>query len=216
MKKLGLVFLIVPTLAFADLGIIDTASEAAAKSQAAGIGITQIYDHPNQPMNGTYVVPVQYNRTNAEGNGAESDPNNSKRNDIDYIPLTQLKGAKGDTGTAGVNGNTGATGSKGDQGIVGAKGETGDAGKDGRDGKDANVETRMGAGVVVKIAQERYFDVESFVDYDITYGKVDFFGMRVVVKPGKSYEQRKLEKQQKEIDNLRAELYSVKSKGGVQ
>lgn len=200
MNKFLLASLVVPMLAFADLGIVDTASESAAKNQAAGIGITTIYDHPNDSPNGQFVVPIQYNRTNAEGNGAEHDGNDSKPNDIDYVPLTQLKGAKGDNGIAGT------TGVKGDKGAVGAKGEKGDDGKDGRDGKDANVETRMVAGVVVKIAQERYFDVESFVDYDITYGKVGFFGMRIVIKPGKSYEQRTLEKQQKELDLLKRML----------
>lgn len=187
MNKLLIVALIVPTLAYADLGIMDTTSEANAKNAASGLGITQVYDHPNDVGNGQYVIPVQYNRTNSEGNGTEHDANDSKPNDIDYIPLDQMKGAKGDVGTTGVQGQTGKNGKDG---------------KDGRNGKDANVETRMIAGAEVRIASEKYFDVNSFVDYDMTNGKVGFFGMRVTFKPGKSYEERIIEKQQKQIDRL--------------
>lgn len=129
MKKLiGLSVVLVLAIcsrAFADLGVTDTASESSAKTEASGLGVTQIYDHPGDVSNGHYVVPVQYNRTSSEGNGTEHDSNDPKNNDIDYIPLDQLKGAKGDTG---------ATGAKGDKGDTGAKGDKGDAGTNGTNG----------------------------------------------------------------------------------
>jgi len=131
---LGLLFI---TRAKADLGIMDTASEIAAKTEASNNGISQIYDHPNQPGNGTYYVPIEYNRTNAEGNGAEYDGDNSKKNDIDYIPLSELKGEqgiqgvkgdKGDQGIQGVKGDKGNTGNSGTNGSKGDKGDKGDKG----------------------------------------------------------------------------------------
>src|ERR1700686_4183513 len=95
----GVLFL-VPISARADLGIMDTTSETNAKTGASNIGITQIYDHPGDVANGQYVVPVAYNRMAAEGNGTETQAGDAKPNDVDYIPLAQLKGA---AGAAGVN-----------------------------------------------------------------------------------------------------------------
>lgn len=125
------------TFGYADLGVMDTISEISAKNEAKNIGVSIIFDHPNQISNGQYVVPVEYNRTNAEGNGTEFDPNYAGKSDIDYIPLSQLKGAKGDTGTTGNTGATGqigAMGFRGETGAVGASGQTGKIGEVGPQG----------------------------------------------------------------------------------
>jgi len=112
-------------------------------------------------------------------------------------------GQTGPQGPIGPQGPAGIDGTDGVNGTDGQSGKDGQAGKDGLKGKDANVETRMVSGVVVKVAQEKYFDIESFVDYDMTYDRVGFFGMRIVIKPGKSYQDYQIEKQQKEIDALK-------------
>ena len=140
----------------------------------------------------TLCAPLYANCGNGNGNG-------NGCNGGEQGPIGP-KGDTGDTGQPGVAGQDGKAGEKG------SNGKDGLSGKNGLNGKDANVETRLVTGVVVKIAQERYFDVESFMDYDLSYGKVGFFGMRIVIKPGKSYEQRRIEKQQKEIDSLKRML----------
>lgn len=132
---------LVVTSVHADLGIMDTASETAAKTGASGYGISTIYDHPADSPNGQFVVPIQYNRTTTEGNGVEHDANNSKPNDIDYVPLSQLKGATGAAGAQGVQGQKGAQGDQGIQGVTGqngANGQDGIVGKDGMNGVSGN------------------------------------------------------------------------------
>lgn len=180
-------------VAFADLGIMNTTSESTAKNEAAGIGITQVYDHPNQSPNGQFVVPVQYNRTNAEGNGAEFDSNNSKKNDIDYIPLTQLKGAAGAAGAAGSAGATGAAGQKGDKGKDGADG------KDGRNGTDATIDNHLflNVGLDLRWYDWKHVSLNSGYRYDVRHFNHTVDIAVVQIKLGRSYEQRELDKLKK-------------------
>lgn len=206
---------------YADFGIMDTASETNAKQGASNIGITQIWDHPNQVSNGQFYVPVEYNRTNTEGNGTEHDLNYSGKSDIDYIPLSQLKGVNGINGTNGNDGATGINGVSGTNGLngkdglqgkvgeMGQKGDKGIQGAKGSPGRDANVETRVLLGAAVQVASERYYDVHMFADYDVTNGKVGFFGARVLFKPGQSYESRQLEKLRKEIRDTNMKLEAL-------
>lgn len=204
---------------YADLGILDNVSEINAKTEASNLGVTQIYDNPQQSPLGHYFVPVEFNRTNAEGNGTQHDADNPLKNDIDYIPLTQLKGidgAQGVQGLQGVAGLTGATGlvgqtgANGTQGVTGQTGAKGVKGDTGERGRDATIETRALVGVGVQIASERYYDVQTFIDYDATNGKIGFFGARLLFKPGKSYETRELEKLRKEIIDAHLLLREIK------
>lgn len=211
MNKLLIAAILVPTVAFADLGISDTVSESAAKNSASGMGITTIYDHPNDSPNGQFVVPIQYNRTNAEGNGGEHDPNDSKPNDIDYVPLTQLKGA---TGAAGVAGATGNTGSKGDTGSIGKSGNDGKNGKDGKnglDGKDASIDHHLflNAGLSLRWYDWKHVSLTSGYRYDFNHYNHTVDMLVVNIKLGKSYEQRELEAQKKEIESLRRMLLQL-------
>lgn len=211
-----LAMLVAAGTAHADLGIMDTVSEAAAKNGAAGVGITQIYDHPNQPPNGQFVVPVQYNRTNAEGNGAEHDGNDTKPNDIDYVPLTQLKGAtgaqggqgtqgiqgvQGDIGLTGAQGNAGSTGAAGVKGNTGDKGKDGAKGVDGRNGTDANINNNLflNVGVDVRWYDWKYVSLNSGYRYDVKHYNHTVDIAVVQIKLGRSSEQR-------EIDRLRKQL----------
>ena len=98
-------------------------------------------------------------------------------------------------------GQVGPQGPAGPQGPVGATGSTGISGANGR---DASAETPVILGVAVRVASERLFDVDMFTDYDSTFGKVGFFGARIVFKPGESYEMRELRKLRKEIRDANA------------
>lgn len=193
-KNITFLIMLISAPLYADLGVMDTVSETNAKTGASGLGITQIWDHPAQVANGTFYVPVEYNRTNAEGNGGEVDPNYSGKSDIDYIPLSQLKGTNGSNGVIG------------NQGAVGETGQKGDKGDKGNPGRDATVETRVLFGAAVQVASERYYDVHMFADYDVTNGKVGFVGARILFKPGESYESRQMKKLQKQIDALTLKL----------
>lgn len=187
------------TFAFADLGIMDTPSETTAKNGAASAGITQVYDHPDQSPNGQFVVPVQYNRTNAEGNGAEHDPNNSKKNDIDYVPLSQLKGAAGTNGADGAVGNTGANGSKGDTGETGQKGDKGDKGEPGDNGEHR---LTVNIGAEVRWYDWKHVAVASGYRYDVNHHSHTVDAVIFQIKLGRSYEDRRLDALQKKLDRL--------------
>lgn len=201
MKSLLLVLLTVPTLAMADLGISDTVSETSAKNGAAGLGVTQVYDHPADVPNGQFVVPIQYNRTTPEGNGTEHDANDSKPNDIDYVPLSQLKGA---SGAAGATGSTGNTGVKGDTGATGQKGNDGKDGKDGLNGKDANIDgnTFINVGASVRWYDWKNVSLTSGYRYDLNHHEQTIDAMVIQLKLGKSFEDRKLSKLQDRVDRL--------------
>lgn len=183
-----------------DLGIQDTASEAAAKGEAATLGVTQVYDHPADAPNGQYVVPVQYNRTSVEGNGTEHDPNDASRNDIDYIPLSQVKGAAGPAGQAGTDGTPGARGTKGD---TGAKGEKGDKGEPGDDGDNR---LTLNIGAQVRWYDWQHVSLASGYRYDVRHSGHTVDMLVIQLKLGKSYEQRVAERQQGEIEALQRSL----------
>lgn len=192
--------------AWADLGIMDTVSETQAKTNASSLGVTQIYDHPNDVANGQFIVPVQYNRTAAEGNGAEHDPNASKPNDIDYIPLSQLKGTNGINGSNGVNG---AVGSQGDTGVAGKDGQNGKDGlngKDGRDADDMNNRLTVNVGAEVRWYDWKHFALGSGYRYDAWHGGHTVDALVFQIKLGKSYEERTALAQDARIKALEAAI----------
>lgn len=192
---LTVIFTVISTVAFADLGIMDTASETTAKTGVSNLGVTTVYDHPADAPNGQYVVPVQYNRTNAEGNGTEHDSNDSKPNDIDYIPVSQLKGATGAAGT------TGTTGSQGQQGV---KGNDGKDGTNGLNGKDANIDghTFINVGAMVRWYDWKNVSLNSGYRYDFNHNEHTVDAMIIQIKLGKSFEDRKVSALQDRVDRL--------------
>lgn len=178
--------LVLPTFAFADLGIMDTASETSAKTSA---GVSQIYDHPADAPNGQFVVPVQYNRTVAEGNGTEHDSNDPKPNDIDYIPLNQLKGATGSQGNTGTSGVAGSTG---------AKGEKGDKGDPGQNAYAPAIDPRV--DVEVREYDAKHWSLSSFASFGFQSSTTRYIvGQKLTLKLGKSYEERELEQLRSDI-----------------
>jgi hypothetical protein len=59
----------------------------------------------------------------------------------------------------------------------------------------------------VRVLDTKRFAVELFNDYDARRAQDFAFGAKVTLKLGKSYEERQLDKQQKEIDALRELLF---------
>lgn len=203
------------TVGYADLGlnypvVSDSLNEYNAKSGANGLGITTVYDHPNQAPQGEFYVPITYNRAGDPG-AAEQDPNSAHNTtDIDYVPLAQLKGATGQTGaqgtqgSAGSNGAQGATGSQGVQGTkgdVGEKGDKGDRGLQGPKGDSADVpaiDPRI--EVEVREYDSTHWTVSSFASFGFQSSTPRYIvGQKLTLKLGKSAEQR-------EIDQLRKQL----------
>lgn len=188
-----LTFVISPV--YADLGIEDTASETAAKTEASGVGISTIYDHPADVANGSYVVPVVYNRTPAEGSGTETQAGDAKPNDVDYIPLTQLKGAtgaSGTNGTVGATGSTGNTGSTGQTGAQGVQGVKGDKGDPGQNLEAPAIDPRL--DVEVREYDSKHWTLSSFASFGMQSSTARYIvGEKLTLKLGKSYEQRELD-----------------------
>lgn len=196
MNKLitGLVVLMA-TSAYADLGInfpvvTDSVNEYNAKQGASNLGITQIYDAPTQAPNGEFYVPVGYNRPGDPGAGQQDVNSPANTTDIDYIPLSQLKGAQGVAGTAGAIGSTGAQGTKG------TDGKNGKDGLNGRDGKDADIDNTLtvNLGVAVRWYDWKYVSLNSGYKYDVNHGGHTVDAAIIQIKLGRSYEQRELDK----------------------
>lgn len=188
------------SIARADLGlnypaVTDSQAEHDAKAGAAGLGVTTIYDHPTQAPTGELYVPVEYNRPGDPAAG-EQDPNAPHNTtDIDYVPLSQLKGTAGAIGAQGTQGNVGSKGDTGD------KGKDGKDGKDGRDGVDANINNNLflNVGLDVRWYDWQYVSLNSGYRYDVKHYNHTVDIAVIQIKLGRSSEQR-------EIDRLRKQL----------
>jgi hypothetical protein len=112
-------------------------------------------------------------------------------------------GVDGTNGTNGVNGVDGKDGKKGDKGDTGAKGQDGAPG----DNMDHRLTTNVGAEV-------RWFDtkrisIKSGYRYDANHHDNTVDAVIFEIKVGKSYEERIIERQGKEIAALRAQVASL-------
>lgn len=185
-----LVLIMLPLLtgaAYADLGIMDNPIEMQAKTGAAGLGITQIWDHSSQISNGQFYVPITYN-----GNtGGENDPYHAN-SDIDYMPLNQLKGADGTNGMAGSAGTKGATGAQGLQGVQGVPG---------RDAEAPAIDPRL--DVEIREYDAKHWSVSSYASFGMQTRTARYIvGQRLTLKIGSSYESRVLEAQNVKLKAL--------------
>lgn len=189
---------------YADMGmnfpiVTDSVNEYNAKAGASQLGITTIYDHPTQAPQGQIYVPVEYNRAGDPAAG-EQDPNAPKNTtDIDYVPLSQLKGANGAAGIAGAVGSQGAQGQQGVKGDTGAKGDKGDKGDPGDDG---NNRLTLNIGAQVRWYDWKHIALTSGYRYDVRHFGHTVDMLVVQIKLGKSYEERTLERQAKELRDI--------------
>jgi Collagen triple helix repeat (20 copies) len=193
---------------FADLGnnypiVTDSVNEYNAKSGANGLGITTIYDHSTQAPQGQFYVPVEYNRIGDPAAG-EQDPNAPPNTtDIDYVPLSQLKGAPGAAGAVGSQGSQGMQGVQGVKGDTGAQGPKGDKGDPGDNGDNRLF---LNVGAEVRWWDWKHIALTSGYRYDIHHYNNTVDMLVIQIKLGKSYEERILEKQAKEIANIEETL----------
>jgi hypothetical protein len=123
------------------------------------------------------------------------------------------QGRPGFNGTNGLNGPQGVAGSNGKNGANGTNGTNGKDGKDGKDASTAFKGTDLALDVAVRLADFRYLQVQAFDQYvfgstpgsDVFgQGRNSTIGARIVIKLGKSYEERLLEAQKRKLDALEA------------
>lgn len=212
----------ISTASYADLGIMDTVSETAAKTEASGMGISTIFDHTSQAPSGSFYVPITYNRPGDPGAGEQDVNSPHNTTDIDYVPLAQLKGAKGDTGNtgaAGVAGSVGAIGNTGNDGAKGATGATGNSGAAGTAGAPGakgavgpqgakgdkgdsadvpQIDPRL--NVKIRLYDSKHWSFSSFASFGMQSGTPRYIvGQELELKLGKSAEQREIDKLRKEL-----------------
>jgi len=108
-------------------------------------------------------------------------------------------GINGQDGQTGVAGQVGEVGKTGDTGTMGEKGNAGDKGEEGKKGEQG-LQGERGKGLedrVELIGEVRLLDTKRttwsvYAGHDVN-NKVGIFGAKVVVKLGRSYEERRLD-----------------------
>ena len=206
MRLTTIIFLGCVTCGYADLGInfptvTDSQNEFNAKQGTSNLGITQIYDAPTDVPKGQMFVPIEYNRPGDPAAG-QQDPNTpANTSDIDYVPLSQLKGTNGTNGAVGATGTQGVQGQRGVKGDTGAQGQKGDKGVSGDNGDNR---LNLNVGASVRWYDWKYVNLTSGARYDIRhYGwQVDMVMFNV--KIGKSYETRQTEALNAKLEALEA------------
>ena len=132
---------------------------------------------------------------------ADSDHNNGHGHD-DCIHGGNCNGQT----NQGPKGDIGATGATGATGQTGNSGRDGNDGKDGRDGKDGVDASRMATPIVgelgIRLFDSRYFQLQGFYGYDFRNQTNHVAGARVLIKLGRSFEERKLDLLQQRIRQL--------------
>jgi Collagen triple helix repeat (20 copies) len=123
-----------------------------------------------------------------------------------------INGTDGTNGANGHNGSNGSNGTSGTNGQTGAQGPTGTAGANGTNGingVDATAQARLLGELDIRIIDTQHFSLYAFDSYHfndqpgqdvVLDGRNAFYGAKFVVKLGKSYEER-------EIDKLKELLY---------
>lgn len=177
--------LLVPSISLAD-GVVVNGVSVNDDGSANNLTLTS--------TNGTGIT------TTAVANGAK-------------VVINAPQGATGAQGVQGITGTSGTTGIQGQAGKTGAQGATGTNGVNGTNGiNGTNAAVDDSAKLVGDVALRLYdgkrvqlqlFDAYGF-SFQTNEGKNMMYGMRVVFKLGKSYEERQLEKLQKQVELLEA------------
>lgn len=124
----------------------------------------------------------------------------------------------------GCNGSVGPQGPKGDKGDTGASGLNGTNGVDGANGtngKDSQVdshfsESNLAVDAAVRLYDSKRLQLQAFNIYGLGRHRGDdifgnghnlMYGMRLVLKLGKSYEEKRIEDLNKKISRLERLLY---------
>lgn len=119
------------------------------------------------------------------------------------------EGQDGTNGVDGANGSNGINGSDGKGGKDGKEGDKGDPGLKGQDGKPGDdMEHRLttNVGAEVRWYDSKRFSIKSGYRYDTNHHGHTVDAAILEIKIGKSYEERIIEKQRKEMDDLKAQI----------
>lgn len=117
-------------------------------------------------------------------------------------------GCSEEQGPAGLDGTNGTDGS---DGLNGTDGQSGKDGNNGKDGRNADTRVMPVLDTALRIYDGKYIQLQAFnvlrlADHNkrALGGSTEFMaGARIVIKLGRSYEERLLETQQKEINALK-------------
>jgi len=119
-------------------------------------------------------------------------------------PSTEFKGDTGNQGVQGVKGTQGEQGIKGNignQGIKGNKGNRGDKGAKGATGK--GLRDRYEVQLETRLIDTKKFALSNYYIYD-TNNDNHCVGLKVTLKLGKSYEEKRIEDLEKKLDKLQS------------
>lgn len=118
-------------------------------------------------------------------------------------------GEQGPKGDKGNNGNDGQNGEKGEKGDKGDRGNRGITGTNGKDGKNARARTQIIGEVGVRVFDTKRFQGQVFNAYDLRQGHNAQAGARLLLKLGKSYEEKRIIAQERELAILKASLAAM-------
>lgn len=197
-------------------GYYENKNEISAKDKLIG-EVNNIFDFENgknvggeKIEQGRYYIETKY-----KGGYNGTDP--------DYIYLDEIVGKDGENGLDGQDGYTpvkgvdyfdGIDGQDGIDGKIGDKGDKGDTGKTGKNGNkgDRGLQGEQGRGLEDRyelIGEVRFLDTRKttwsiYAGHDFN-NDVNIFGAKCIIKLGRSYEERRLDKLEEKIRTLTEE-----------
>jgi len=159
-------------------------------------------------INGTNGINGQDGSTGPSGqdgtNGVDGSNGADGTNGVD--------GANGANGSNGTNGNDGASGK---DGKAGDKGDPGVKGQDGKPGDDMEHRLTTNIGAEVRWYDSKRFSIKSGYRYDTNHHGHTVDAAILEIKIGKSYEERLIEKQRKEVADLKAEIAKLSAPASI-
>jgi len=165
-------------------------------------------------INGTNGINGQDGSTGPSGqdgtNGVDGSNGADGTNGVDGA-----NGANGADGTNGANGTDGASGTDGKDGDKGDKGDPGVKGQDGKPGDDMEHRLTTNIGAEVRWYDSKRFSIKSGYRYDINHKGHTVDAAILEIKIGKSYEERIIEKQRKEVADLKAEIAKLSAPASI-
>jgi len=124
-------------------------------------------------------------------------------------------GATGKDGLPGSNGTNGTNGADGKDGSKGDKGDPGVKGQDGKPGDDMEHRLTTNIGAEVRWYDSKRFSIKSGYRYDTNHHGHTVDAAILEIKIGKSYEERLIEKNRKEVADLKAEIAKLSAPASI-
>jgi len=114
-----------------------------------------------------------------------------------------------------IPGEPGPQGEPGTQGNPGIAGPQGAAGNPGTNATDESLATSVALDGALRLFDSKYLEGQLFSTYDARHGRLSMAGARVVLKLGRSYEEKMLERLEYDLLNLAGEIQRLKKQGGL-